>query len=467
MDQKRRAIILCGGEGSRLWPLSRSNRPKYLSTFNNKNSLLQDTIERLSESLNTKDIIIVTNKDHKYEVIGQLYEKYSKSMPKILVEPSAKNTLPAITLAMRDIMADNPHSIVGIFPSDHHIKDKKKFNAAWNNADELSKKNYFVLLGIQPQRPDIGYGYIRYDSNENNIQNEGHKVISFHEKPNQEIATKYMNKGYLWNSGIFFVSAKKYIETLRLHQKEIYELFFTDNSYDVDTIYDNINNLSIDVGLAEKCTDMMVLRYDLEWTDLGSWNSVYDYVEKDVDNNAISGRTLLDETTNSLIWSKDRLTVTCGIKDLAIIDTNDALLVISKDKIHKMRNLVDRIKQEKFKEIDNKNIEYRPWGLFEILDESMNYKIKRITVYPNQKLSLQMHNQRSEHWIIIKGQATVTNKDNIFTLHQNESTFIEKQSKHRIENNFSENLVFIEVQYGEYFGEDDIVRFDDIYKRES
>jgi len=466
---KRYAVILCGGFGSRLWPLSRSIRPKQLLALNGEETLLQQTALRLKKMVNPTNLYTVTHESHKFEVLGQLSEVLPGCKSNVITEPEAKNTLPAIALATYNIYQKDKEAVVGIFASDHSIKNEEKFVAAWRSAEAIADDNFLALIGVEPDGPATGYGYIKPNKKitkkaDLNI----YEVESFIEKPNKDDAIAYVSDGYLWNSGMFVFKAKVFMDLLKEYQSEIYNSILKVSDNNLKEIYASFPNISMDYGLAEKVKKIAVIPVSMGWNDLGSWNSIYENGQKDKDGNLCHGKVFNLDTKDSLIWSEDNLIATVGLSNIIVIQTPDAILISDRNRSEEIKLLVENLRRSNPKVIEENVTIYRPWGTYQVLSENNNFKVKRIIVKPKSKLSLQMHNYRSEHWVVVSGTATIINNNNEkYTLKINESTYIPKKHKHRLINDTNSDLIIIEVQCGEYVGEDDIFRFDDFYGRET
>jgi len=464
----RYAIILCGGSGTRLWPLSRTLRPKQLLALNGEKTLLQQTTTRLLDHIDASNLYTVTHEDHKFEVKGQLAEVAPNAIPNVLAEPCARNTLPAIAWAVSKINAKNPDAIVGVFASDHAIDNQAAFLQAWQTAELAAQDDYLVLLGIKPHEPATGYGYIKPS---NHLNYDGDlpisRVAQFVEKPNSEKAAIFVQDGYLWNSGMFVFKASSFMEMLQEYQPEMSTQLGQIDEANFAETYTSFDNISMDYGLAEKAQNVAVVPVDMAWSDLGSWDSIYQKQQKDADSNVIHGEVFAQDTTNSLLWSSSSLLATAGLNNIVVIQTADATLICDRSRTEEIKTLVARVKAHKPELTEIHQTAHRPWGTYTVLEEGPNFKIKRIVVNPGAKLSMQMHKHRSEHWVVVSGVATITNNEIEFTLNENQSTYISKTHRHRLENKGSIPLAIIEVQCGEYVGEDDIVRFDDKYGRVS
>lgn len=474
-----KALVLAGGSGTRLWPLSRKNYPKQFLKLNSTRSLLRETIERLLPIFPPEDIIVMTNKEYKFHVISDLNsiaeDHHIPSFGNIILEPVGRNTAPAITLGMKYCTGKlkcRKNEVVFVCPSDHIIKPAEPFAGYIKLAGEIAGKGSIVTFGIKPTRPETGYGYIKagkpasYQANKlDSLKAEYFKVAHFTEKPDAKTAQRYISEGsYYWNSGMFAFGIGTMTGELRKYAPDIRNML--DLSYDrMVADFRQMPDISIDYAVAEKSPKMVVLPLDLYWNDIGSWDSLYDVVDKDEKGNIRIGDTLTIDTKDTLIISDKRLISTIGIEDCLVIDTGDALLIAKKGETQKVKKIVERLKKEKRKEADEHLTTYRPWGSYTILEEEPRYKIKRIVVNPGARLSLQMHYHRSEHWVVVRGAARVQIGELEKNVHESESVYVPKSTIHRLENPGKVPLEIIEVQNGEYVGEDDIVRMDDVYGR--
>ena len=468
------SLILAGGSGTRLFPLSRKNYPKQFFKFSNNMSLFQETIKRNMLVTDVENMIILTNNAYKFHVLNQLNEILPDKRVNIILEPTARNTASATALAVVfaiEKLEAKEDDVLFISPSDHIFKDENAFAEAVKKAEKIAKDGYIVTFGINPARAETGYGYIEADES---IKNGAfYKVAKFHEKPDAKTAQKYIERGnYYWNSGMFVVSIGTFIDELKKHAVDIYDKISNRNFEDVLNDFESMPNISIDYAIMEKTDKAVVLPFNTQWSDVGCWDSFYDISQKDDNNNVLIGTTVAMNTRDSLVLSDKRLVAAVGIEDAIVVDTGDVVLVAKKGKSQKIKELVEKIKQdEKLKNITDYHITvYRPWGSYTELEQSDRYKIKKIIVKPKEALSLQLHYHRSEHWVVVKGTAKVTLEDetgklNEYFIHENESIYVPKTRKHRIENPGKVDLEIIETQVGEYVGEDDIVRFEDRYER--
>ena len=461
----RYAIVLCGGAGTRLWPLSRTLRPKQLLALNGEQTLLQQTTKRLLAHVSADHLFTVTHEDHKFEVKGQLAEVAPDAITNVLAEPCARNTLPAIAWAVKEISTKDADALIGVFASDHAIDNENAFLAAWKTAETAAEEGYLVLLGIKPDEPATGYGYIKPSKLLKNGDMPIFEVAQFVEKPNTEKAMQFVQEGYLWNSGMFVFKASVFMKMLKQYQPEMAQKIASMTVDNFAETYANFPSISMDYGLAEKADKVAVVPVDMAWSDLGSWDSIYQKQTKDAQNNVIHGEVLAQDTTNSLLWSQSSLLATAGLDNIVVIQTADATLICDRNRTEDIKTLVARVKAYKPELTEIHQTVYRPWGSYTVLEESANFKIKRIVVNPGAKLSMQMHKHRAEHWVVVSGEATISNNDIEYTLQENQSTYIPKTHHHRLANLSNEPLAIIEVQCGDYVGEDDIVRFDDNYGR--
>lgn len=460
-------LVLCGGAGTRLWPLSRTALPKQFVRLFNERSLFQETILR-NQSICSSSLII-SNKEQYFLAVDQL-QQLSSVPSKILLEPVGRNTAPAIALACLAVSKDE---LVLVTPSDHLIKNKKAYEKAVSDAMVLAKQNYLVTFGIKPTYPETGFGY---------IESSEEDVLSFKEKPSKEKAKEFLEKGnYYWNSGMFCFKSGVFLEELRKCSPDIYQSCldaFTSAKNDSAVLeialkdMENIPDDSIDFAVMERSNKVKVILCDIDWSDLGSFDALYQEVKEEHLTNAIIQRTLESpkepiciESKNNLIVCQDRKISLVGVNDLLIVDTTDALLISTKGHSQQIKKVVDVIKNQAPDLAKNHSLVYRPWGTYEVLLDTALYKIKRIVVNMGCKLSLQKHFHRNEHWIVVSGTATVTVSEKTFLVRPNESTYIQMGELHRLENQGKIDLVIIEVQVGEYTGEDDIVRLHDIYGR--
>jgi mannose-1-phosphate guanylyltransferase / mannose-6-phosphate isomerase len=462
------AVILAGGSGSRLWPLSRQQLPKQFLSLDGDASLLQTTINRLAPMVDAKHVLIVTQEGHAKG------EAYHELLPyQTLFEPMGRNTAPAIALAAAYLTLDGEDPIMVVLPADHIIKDKARFQAHLGTAIDAAKDGKLITFGIRPTRPDTGFGYIKADAIG---QQEVVAVRHFAEKPDPATAEQFLQEGdYYWNSGMFVWKASAILSEIQRHLPAVYQLIqtITDESRTqsdfksaVERHFANMPSISIDYGVLEKSDRVALIPCDIGWNDVGSWHAVHEISAKDQDGNALQGNVIALDCKNSLIRSEKRLVATIGVENLCVIETADAILIAKNDQTQRVREVVDILQQRGATEHVVHTKVKRPWGNYTVLEEdSEGFKIKRIEVAPGARLSLQSHRQRSEHWVVVSGTATVINGDEVIKVHKNQSTYIPIGAKHRLENRESEPLHIVEIQVGEYLGEDDIQRYEDTYGR--
>ena len=462
-------VILSGGSGTRLWPLSRKLYPKQFLSLVNETTLFQDTIMRLPAE--TSDPVIICNEEHRFIVSEQLRQIKSGNKG-IILEPVGKNTAPAIALAAISLLNEGEDPTLLILSADHLIDGNEKFREAIEIASKVSEKGKIVTFGIHPNKPETGFGYIEVN---NSKKSQYYNIVSFTEKPNFEIAKKYLASGvHYWNSGIFMFKASVYLRELEKYEPEIYAICkksFTKRYNDLDFIrLDNKEfykcpDKSIDYAIMEKTKTGVVVPFNGNWSDIGSWQELWESKSKDSNNNVSEGDVILNEVSNSYVYSPNRLVSVNDLSDLIVIDTQDALLVSSMKNSQNIKTIVQKLKSENRSESDNHQKVYRPWGYYNLIDHGKGFQVKRIFVNSGAKLSLQRHEKRSEHWVIVKGVARVTCGEKVFQLKENESTYIPKGEIHRLENIKKTPLEVIEVQTGTYLGEDDITRLEDDYLR--
>lgn len=458
-------IILAGGSGSRLWPLSRELYPKQLLNINSDKSLLQTTFERLNQFMPSENIISITNTKHVSNVKLQL-ENIVKDAT-VLSEPLAKNTAPAIAVALKYIQTKENDPVILVVPSDHLIKNTKNFHETVVKGEKLANEGYIVTFGIEPDYPETGYGYI-------NILKQpifdGFKVKEFVEKPDAKTAQKYIDaKTYFWNSGIFMFKASTMLEEIKNLAPEIYtvldEVDFSSGEKIEYNTFDKMPSISIDYAIMEKSEKIALVKLESDWNDLGSWQSIYDVSNKDRDKNVFLGNVIDEGSKNSLVYSSSKLVATIGLEDTVIVETEDAVLACKKDKTQDVKKIFDTLKKQN----DNTHLVhktvYRPWGFYTVLTQGKGFLTKIIHVGASQKLSVQSHNHRSEHWVVLSGTAKVVLEGEEHILSTGRSIDIPLKAVHSLQNPYEEDLEIIEVQLGELLIEDDIVRYEDIYGR--
>ena len=468
-------LILCGGSGTRLWPLSRESYPKQFLSIKkeDKYSLLQKTLQRISSLKNLRKPIFVCNEKHRFIVAEQIRELNIEDFI-ILLEPFGRNTAPAITLGALKSLEEEEDPTLLVLSSDHEINNEEKFISSIEKGLIFAEKNKLVTFGVIPTTPETGYGYIK--SKKPFVANlEGFAIDSFIEKPDLETAKKFIKDNrFTWNSGIFMFNSKKIIKEINKFKPKI--LVSCRNTIkksilDLDfqrldkTSFKACENISIDVAVMEKTSEGIVIPLDAGWSDVGSWEAVWETSKKDLDGNYKEGKVIIEGTKNSYLRSEDRLIVGVDLNNLIIVDTKDAILISDKKSSQKVKKIVNNLKVNKIPEAKFHSKIYRPWGNFLTVVEGNRWKVKLIQVKPGGKLSLQMHHHRSEHWVVVKGTAKIELDNVVKILSENQSIYIPLGSKHRLSNPGTISLSLIEVQSGSYVGEDDIVRFEDIYGR--
>ncbi|QWD72704.1 mannose-1-phosphate guanylyltransferase/mannose-6-phosphate isomerase [Polynucleobacter sp. UB-Raua-W9] len=485
-------VILCGGSGTRLWPLSRSGFPKQflvLSGDGSSQSLFQQAVTRINSVANSTitlgNTLVVTNEDHRFLVLDQLREIKSVHAT-LLLEPAGRNTAPALSMAAfcaQQLSGDDQDPILVITPADQTIQNQAAFTKALQDciATVEAGDQAICILGITPRAPETGYGYIARSGRQD--QNNAYIVDSFVEKPDLKKAQEYLASGsYLWNSGMFVLRASTWLSALKEFRADIFEasqkawLIKSEDSADGVSFvrpgkeeFKSIPSESIDYAVIEKCPGskfpIKMVELDAGWNDLGAWDAVWQVGRQDQDGNVISGDALLTNSKNSLVHASSRLVSAVGVENLVIIETADAVLVADRSNSQDVKNIVTQLEAQGREEKNLHRKVARPWGWYDSVDEGERFKVKRIQVKPGASLSLQMHHHRAEHWIVVKGVAEITNGDQVITLKENQSTYIPQGQTHRLANRGSEPLEIIEVQSGSYLGEDDIVRFEDTYGR--
>jgi mannose-1-phosphate guanylyltransferase len=458
-------VIMAGGSGTRLWPLSRASHPKQFLRLDGEDTMLQATVNRLS-GLDIQSPITICNEDHRFFVAEQLRE--IGNLGSIILEPDGRNTAPAIALAALSAK-DDP--LLLVLAADHVIQDQDAFNAAVERSIPLAEAGKLVTFGIVPAEPHAGYGYIE----KGNEEGAGFVVEKFVEKPSIELAQEYLDSGrYLWNSGMFLFRASRYLEELKKFRPDILkacEESLKASKTDLDFLridgekFHACPSESVDYAVMENTVDAVVIPMDAGWSDIGSWSALWDVSEKDDAGNACKGDVILIDSKNSYIQTEGHLVAAIGVDDLIISVTKDAILVCRKDACQNVKTIVEDLKNNVRSQGKIHREVYRPWGKYDSIDVGERYQVKRITVKPGAKLSVQMHHHRAEHWVVVSGTARVTNGKKTFLLSENESTYISVGAVHALENPGKVPLELIEVQSGSYLGEDDIVRFDDKYGR--
>ena len=475
-------VILCGGTGSRLWPLSRSAYPKQFVTLTGSESLFQQAVMRVSQlrtiDFNINDTLVVTNEEHRFIALEQL-QQLDDTSAKLFLEPIGRNTAPALTMAAMLAEQDDKDPILVVTPSDQIIRDSDPFLQALDSCIKAANEDSIVIMGIVPNKAETGYGYIKHDVKVGNF-NE-FNVKQFTEKPTLEKAEQYVkSKDYLWNSGIFVVKASIWLTAIKSLRLDIFEATLnafkthtTDNQF-IRSDQENFSKIpseSIDYAVIEKCNaagiPLKVVPLDAGWNDLGSWDSLWSFEDKNEKGNVTHGDVVIEDTKDSLIHSTHRLVGAVGVENIIIVETADAVLVANRKNSQGVKAVVAKLDKEKRIEGISHLKVHRPWGWYMTIDEGKNFKVKRIQVDPGASLSLQKHSKRAEHWVVVKGTAKVENGDKEIVLTENESTFIPLGELHRLSNPKKTPLEIIEVQSGEYLGEDDIERIEDNYGRKT
>jgi mannose-1-phosphate guanylyltransferase/mannose-6-phosphate isomerase len=473
------AVILAGGSGTRLWPLSRMLQPKqllHLPGCQDGRSLLQETVARVLAVISPERLLVVTHHEQELEIRRhlELLDPERAGVITILAEPVGRNTTPAIAWAAQVLAARDPEAMMVVLPADQLIRQPRFFWEALETGIPLAQQDYLVTFGITPNRPESGYGYIK--QGERLASGTGtmgvYQVDRFVEKPDAETAKRYLDDGsYFWNSGIFFWQAAGLLRAVERWQPQLYQnleqMGFDEGGRPLLEDYSRLDNISIDYGVMEKhdrCA-LALLPSEVGWTDLGSWEAVHDVAQKDQDGNYLEGDILIKDCRDNFLLSSHRLVAALGLDNLVVVETPDAVLIAKRRDIQKVKEITQTLAAQGSEVYRTHRTVYRPWGTYTVLEEGPGYKIKRIEVYPKGRLSLQYHHRRSEHWVVISGRAQVTRGDEIVTLETNESTFIPLKTPHRLENPWTTPTVIIEVQNGDYLGEDDIVRLEDVYGR--
>lgn len=462
-------VVLAGGTGSRLWPKSRAALPKQFLSLTSNSTMLQDTVTRL-KGTNAELPVFICNDAHRFLVAEQLRKKNIEH-DGILLEPVGRNTAPAIALAALHATKTGNDPVLLVLAADHLIKDQVAFHSAIVKAGALANEGKLVTFGIVPDKPHTGYGYIKAGK----VLNVGFEVADFVEKPQPETAKQYVESGdFFWNSGMFMFKASRYIEELGKYNPEMLEVCrraIETEAPDLDfirvdsEIFSTCPDDSIDYAVMEKTDSAAMVPLDAGWSDVGSWTSLWETADKDEDGNVCVGDIILKKTRNSYVNAEQRLVSVIGLEDVIVVETKDAVMVAHKDDAQSIKNVVNKLKAEKRPEFEFHREVFRPWGSYDSIDNGARFQVKRITVKPGEKLSVQMHHHRAEHWIVVSGSANVTIDDNTKLVTENESVYIPIGAVHALENPGKIPLELIEVQSGAYLGEDDIIRFSDRYGR--
>ncbi|MCG2582384.1 MAG: mannose-1-phosphate guanylyltransferase/mannose-6-phosphate isomerase [Marinobacter sp.] len=464
-------VVMAGGTGSRLWPLSRQLNPKqFLALTDENQTMLQATVSRL-DGITVADPVLICNEEHRFLAAEQM-RAIGREQSRIILEPVGRNTAPAIALAAMVLQEAGDDPLMLVLAADHLIEDVAAFHQSIEQAIPLAEEGKLVTFGIVPVKAETGYGYIQQGAG---FPGGGAAVKAFVEKPDEQTARQYLESGdYLWNSGMFLFRASRYLDELKTYRPDIYEACkaaLADSSQDLH--FSRVNaeafaacpDESIDYAVMENTADAAVVPLEAGWSDIGSWSALWEVSSKDDNGNSVTGDVITEATSNTLVRADHRLVATLGVDDLVVIETKDAVLVAHKDKVQDVKKVVQAIKSDGRHEHMNHREVYRPWGVYDSVDHGTRYQVKRITVKPGAKLSVQMHHHRAEHWIVVSGTAKVTNGEKSYLVTENQSTYIPVGQVHALENPGVIDLELIEVQSGSYLGEDDIVRFEDRYGR--
>lgn len=469
-------VILSGGSGSRLWPLSRSMRPKQFLGITTDESLFQLTLHRIQHLGGTQPLspLIVTNEDHRF-LVGEQCRVAGVQPGGILLEPMARNTAPAIAVAAWAALAQHPGQdpVLLVLPSDHLIADTPAFVRAVAVGQQAAEQGQLVTFGIVPTHPETGYGYIQAQSAL--MPDAATPVVQFCEKPHLDTAKAFLKAGnYTWNSGMFLFKASVFLQELLAHQPAMHEACraaWASAKQDLEftrlqaSAFESCASLSVDYAVMEKTRKASVVPLDAGWSDVGAWSAVWEVLPHDAQGNCARGDVMFEGSRNSYVHAQERLVALCGVEDLVVIETKDAVLVAHKDKAQDVKKIVDALKAQGRAEVDQHREVFRPWGSYDAIDQGERFQVKRIVVHPGARLSLQMHHHRAEHWVVVSGTARVTLGQSTRLVAENESIYIPVGEKHMLENPGKLPLHLIEVQSGTYLGEDDIVRFEDVYGR--
>lgn len=464
-----KVIILCGGAGTRLWPKSRKFWPKFLLSFSDRYTLLQRTFLRAKKIVSDKDVFFICNKEHKYlikENIVDIQETFYEE--NLILEPQMKNTLPAIAVFAKFCLEKFGDEVLCVLPSDHYVKKEKVFVDTLKYAGKIAQNGFIVIFGIKPTRIETGYGYIRTEDVRVKIRKFSTcKVKEFIEKPNFDIAKNLVNeKNIFWNSGMFVFKCSTILGEIKRYQPQMFKLLnnWDGNLEKLEFLYNNFESISIDKGVIEKTEKLVFLPLKIFWDDVGSWAALERVYQKDENNNVIIGRNIDLESKNIVVYGSNRLIATAGLKDLVIIDTEDALLVVSKSYAEKVKSLVEN--NQRYEEFLYHKTTPRPWGKYTVLEHKNGYKLKIINVLPGKRLSLQLHKKRDEQWFIVYGKAKVICGKKVLILRRGDSIVVKRNTPHRLENPSKKNILeIVEIAHGKYISESDIVRLDDDFKR--
>ncbi|MCJ2163238.1 MULTISPECIES: mannose-1-phosphate guanylyltransferase/mannose-6-phosphate isomerase [unclassified Pseudodesulfovibrio] len=462
-SQDCHAIILAGGSGTRLWPLSRNLLPKQLLVLGGETTLLQQTVTRVLEAFDPSRVWVVTNEEHVFEVRKQVASIDEALERQVLAEPLGRNTLPAIMLGLDKVVEADPKALAAVFPSDHLIRNGQAWVSDLMRASLLAADKQFVTFGVEPDKPETGYGYIALGKD---LGQGAYRVEGFVEKPDFATAQRFVREGsHLWNSGMFLFSAKHFLTQVARCEPVLWDWWMSRDETPLVQGYRDIPNISVDYGVVEKIDNIAVIRAGFAWDDLGSWEAMYRVGDKDENGNVIQGDVLAMNCRNSLLISEGGKLAVSGLSDMIMVQTRDATLSCPMDQVQSVRDVVAALKAQGSQLVESHSTVYRPWGNYTVLEEGPQYKIKRIQVNPGARLSSQMHHHRSEHWVVVDGTAEVEVDNTPVILVENQSVDIPKASQHRLANPGKVPLNIIEIQSGPYLEEDDIVRFEDVYGR--
>lgn len=460
-----KSIILAGGSGSRLWPLSREEYPKQLLSFDKEQSLLQKTFNRLCTFSKPADIVTVTNIKHYSNIKLQLNKIDSSNV--VIGEPFGKNTAPAIASTLQYFIQQGcEDDVVLIVPSDHLIKDIDGFNKTVEQGKELAEQGYIVTFGIKPTYPETGYGYIKTEK----ALSVGYKVEKFVEKPNFETAKKYLDSGnYYWNGGIFMGKISTFLNEFKKYASDIYmhlgKLDFSNSTQINFSVYEKMPSISIDYAIMEKSDKIALVELQSDWNDLGSWQSIFNVKEKDENGNVLTGKVVVDNVKNSFIYSQKEVVAVSSLENIILVETEDAIMACKLDESQNVKKLYEKLKAKESDTIKLHKTVFRPWGYYTCMNSGDGYLTKTICVMPKHKLSVQSHNHRSEHWVVLEGTALVLKDGKEYNVYAGDSIDIPLGAKHSLQNPYDKELKIIEIQKGDYISEDDIIRYEDCYGR--
>lgn len=460
-----KSIILAGGSGSRLWPLSREEYPKQLLSFDKEQSLLQKTFNRLCSFSKPADIVTVTNIKHYSNIKLQLNKIDSSNV--VIGEPFGRNTAPAIASTLQYFIQQGcEDDVVLIVPSDHLIKDIDGFNKTVEQGKELAEQGYIVTFGIKPTYPETGYGYIKTEK----ALSVGYKVEKFVEKPDFETAKKYLDSGnYYWNGGIFMGKISTFLNEFKKYASDIYmhlgKLDFSNSTQINFSVYEKMPSISIDYAIMEKSDKIALVELQSDWNDLGSWQSIFNVKEKDENGNVLTGKVVVDNVKNSFIYSQKEVVAVSSLENIILVETEDAIMACKLDESQNVKKLYEKLKAKESDTIKLHKTVFRPWGYYTCLNSGNGYLTKTICVMPKHKLSVQSHNHRSEHWVVLEGTALVLKDGKEYNVYAGDSIDIPLGAKHSLQNPYDKELKIIEIQKGDYISEDDIIRYEDCYGR--